>query len=486
MNSPHQREQLPDLLCDALNDAERARVESHLAQCAQCARELRALEAMQQSVASLPAATPPESVRMNVRAALRKDKKQLWSLSALLTQRAQERRRARAASATWRPIKNSERIGARKALPFALPARQLAWGGAVALGAVGLMLLARPSLQNNSDSQLAPASEAELASRATSGNSATDSTNAANARGTKTSEPKTKQNAKSSQFPAALAPATGGATGSATGSATGELDSVANLPPLPSLPPPPRARTEHPENMAPIPEMQTPSIDLFPDVAPAPKSDASNSQKRPDAPAPLAKAPLAKAPPARVTAPDPTKPDIQNEAPPAPAPAQVPAQVPPGQAPASPSTSDAENLNSSADSSYAPTNDAPGESAPSAFAPSGPSARVNRVAPAAQQPISSENWTGGEVLAKLRMSGNQAPVLTLGVTKAIGDARLFLLLPEGKTPVWRGSMNAAPIEIKLPNLAAKLRSGQKIRAKLEQTDSSGNPKGSTTFNLLWP
>ena len=148
MNSPHQREQLPDLLSDALTSSERARVESHLATCEQCARELRALQQMQQTLAALTPATPPERVRANVRAALRQNQKQAWALPSLWPKRAG------------------------KTLPFALPARQLAWGGAVALSAAGLMLLARPSLHNDTFSQSAPVSETQMAERATSSGSA--------------------------------------------------------------------------------------------------------------------------------------------------------------------------------------------------------------------------------------------------------------------------------------------------------------------------
>ena len=133
------RELLTSLLSDALAPAERADVEAHLATCPNCARELRALQNIGETLAALPAHEVPLRVRENVRAALRA------------------------------PTPRRAPIG------FGWPkfgARPLAWGGAVAVGAIGLMLLARP-LQNSPSFTDAPTSgSAGKASNATEAASA--------------------------------------------------------------------------------------------------------------------------------------------------------------------------------------------------------------------------------------------------------------------------------------------------------------------------
>ena len=486
MNSPHQREQLPDLLSDALGPAERARVESHLARCDQCARELRALQRMQQTMAALPSATPPANLRANVRAALREDKKQRWALASLMGNRA----------------KSGASSGARRALPFALPTRQLAWGGAVAVGAVGLMLLARPSLQNSPTSQMAPASETEFAERAAAGAPPAPDTNAAPTNAAK----KPGANAPSTKIPGN---AKSNASATATDGASGVPDSVTSLPPLAPFPTP-RARIEQSATAAPLPASQTPLFEPAPKIAPAPsgKTDASQSQKKPVAPAPMGQIDADKsqkrpdAPASTTQAAPPTKSNPPTQAP-------LGRAAVPGQAPAlrdliqgetslsqAPTNSETEDAPSSADLS-AESAGAPDAARTRAHSRSDGGAAfaappmTNRpaLAPAPvapQKSLTSNNWAGGAVEFQLKRTDNQAPVLTLGVELAIGNARLVLLLPQGETVVWRGSMNAAPVEIKLPTLAGKARSGQKIRARLEQINGEGNPKGSTTFDLLWP
>ena len=472
MNSPHQREQLPDLLSDALEPAERARVESHLAECEQCARELRALQQIQQTLAALPAATPPASLRGNVRAALRENPQQTRALPGLWANRA-----------------------GNKALPFALPARQLAWGGAVALGAVGLMLLARPSLHNDALTQSAPVSETQLADRALSGAAAPKDVNGSTAvakipRVTARSA-QTKPKSKKGGSTTALAPKSGART-------DGSIDSVASLPALP------RTRVAPSENLEPIPTLKAPLPETFQNVAPAftRNSDGSKPEKRPKAmqkPAPR----LQNSPAPKIASDKATQKQLngQSEA-----------------APATPSGSGATQANSGigiaggralesarADTALDRNSEAPAAPAPPAIAPpapmppaSAPPAPASRVAPEnmmRSRIAKPDAWPGGAVEAsiaaappatKMGRLGATAPVLKLRVALAIGNARLFLQLPNGETQVWRGSLNAAPVAIALDKMGSKVLSGQKIRARLEQIDDEGNPKSSTTFDLVWP
>ena len=461
MNSPHQREQLPDLLSDALTDTERARVESHLAECEQCARELRALQSMQQSLAALPAATSPDRIRANVRAALRENPEQARNWSSFLA--------------------NRERSGARRALPFALQTRQLAWGGAVAVAAVGLMLLARPSLQNDSLSASAPVSESELAARAD-------------------------QNAQSADAPKSSAPAP--APGNARTNKNQKAKPNAKSPQTPASAPP---RAVQPENLAPIPAVEfppaeTPAIERAPQqtIKPSQTPRASKKPARPLAPPKISQKSESSAQPGGQTEKERDKS----------APATVTQPAPSLVRPNGPATS-AEN------SDRARSNDA--ATAPGASASGSNSARsdeptdhINQNAPAA--PVTADGafqaapmprqslakaspaWTGGEVTATVTRVQSLAgrtrlapetnvPILTLSVSKPIGDARLFLRLPDGETQIWSGVVNAIPVKINLddPALAnANLLGGQKIRARLEQIDGEGNPKGSILFDLLWP
>lgn len=496
MNSHSQREQLTDLLCDALGPTERARVESHLAQCAQCARELRALERMQQTMASLPAATPPARLRENVRATLLEEKKQLWALSALRPRRA----KTSADATRQRPVKDSERIGARKALPFALPARSLAWGGAAAVAAVGLMLLARPSFQNDSTFRSAPTSESELATSADSNvnaGAATDgAADSADAPNTATDLTGNSAVAKPSQTPTTNATnkAPADAQTKTAGAPQPAIDSAApgSAGALPPRPPSPRPRVAQTENLAPLPQ---PSFDFFPPLPPAPSAPPRNTKRnngkklQPTAPAQTAPQAPARPAPAQV-------------APPKTAPQQAPATrnppseaktrslpaAPPAALPAAGLSADSgaqENADGSRENNFAPApmNEVPGVSAPRSPVARADEARVARKSGGTKK---TTGWTGGEVIADLKRGDTPAPVLTLSVTKAIGNARLLLLLPDGETQVWRGSMNALPIQIKLPELAGRVRSGQKVRARLEQTSGEGNPTASTTFDVFWP
>ncbi len=531
MNSPHEREKLPDLLSDALDATERARVESHLAGCEQCARELRALQRMQQTLAAHPVATPPASIRAGARAAIsqlpnqaaRADK-QSWAVAALRNRREPQ----------GRPNGQAEkqRGGAPRALPFALPARQLAWGGAVAFGAIGLMLLARPSLQNSPTNRTAPLSEADLAAKATPQTSAGAARDLNGAPGTDAfnagaDAPKTKGNAQRKRAE------------STKNGAANLPDLANNLPPL-SAPPtsalPARPRAARPETLAPLPEFEEPSFAPFPGSAPtstprttretiretARETGASQQQKSPDAPAPTTKPATKPAAPTRPNAPAQSPPAGVARPRQAPAPPRAKTQdEPPSaqfQSPTPPLFArKTENASSQAgDVGSAKSSEAPPEFARAeaqadaaraeARADSGsdaalaPPAMPRRAAPgnaapgnaapgnagnsALRKSAEASDWTGGAVNARLTRGAN-APVLTLSVALAIGNARLFLRLPQGQTQVWRGSLNAAPIEIKLPELAG-LRHGQKIRAKLEQIDGQGNPKSSTNFDLIWP
>ena len=253
--------------------------------------------------------------------------------------------------------------------------------------------------------------------------------------------------------------------------------------------------------MAPPPAIEMPSLDATPDVAPipAPKSNGGKPENRAGVPAAPKKSdqavPHKPNSPARTATPDQApmqKPNIQSEASGAQAPAlpSTPGAVP-----------DAARAKSRADSSQAPVADAPGarsDNAPAAFSPH---SRINSAAPAPAAPAPQQksdvtgDWPGGAVEASINAASpamsragmmKTAPVLTLRVALAIGNARLLLLLPNGETQVWRGSLNAAPVEIPLGKVASQVVSGQKIRARLEQIDDEGNPKSSTTFTVLWP
>ena len=564
MNSPHQREQLPDLLSDALDATERARVESHLRECAQCARELRALQSMQSALATLPVAPAPDELRGNVRAAIRANKKQNWALPTLasLQKRAQK---SLAPSSDWRQVKGSEssrsaptqpfalplgdaRSQQRKALalPFALPtgnARRLAWGGAAMLSAVGLMLLARPSIQDDRYSGSAPVSEAELADRADNapiGIAPPSSHDVENT--TKRASTATNALTPNAGTPNAGTPNVTVAPGAKTASGTAQSEDSSSfvLPApgtsaqLPPLPPPPKAqkRSVQPENMAPIPRLETPSFDLLP---PPPKTPprTSGGESRPVAPNPIPstqKKPPASKPqsaPSKPAAPKmPAAPDKASSRPGVVAPSLV--------APISPPSADASNrpLRDNSSDNGAPNDEersdkensfVSGPSGPmsDSAAPVGrqrvapvpaplPQARAFEAPPASQSESAktsaqnSDGWTGGKIDAALTRGGGRAlarpnataeasksgPLtLTFGVNKAIGNARLLLKAPTGEVQVWRGSLNALPVQIELSSqivAKAKLRSGQTIRARLEQIDSYGNPKSSSTFDLLVP
>lgn len=483
MNSPHQREQLPDLLSDALSDTERVRVESHLAQCAQCTRELRALQLMQQSLVALPAATPPNRVRANVHAALRENNKQVWTFSSFLANRARSRK-SQETDANLRPIQSRERNGVRR--PFTLPTRPLAWGGAVAVATVGLMLLARPSLQNDPLSATAPVSETELASRADQSSQAADMGSdapkeSAISPAPKSAKPKNNQKsppkAKNSQSPAIAPP-----------------------------------RAIQPEELAPVAALEMPAIETAPQPALKPQTPRANKKlSRPITP--VKKAPKLPVQPAPDT--QPLEQAKKNSKDSAPATKQAPILShtnPPLTQPASSGASLADNGGQgSSRLRTAPSANAPGvdnarndqqKDSSSERAPLPSANGAFEAAPMARQSLAKASpvWMGGEVTATINrvqaFAGRaklapepEAPILTLSVSKAIGNARLFLRLPNGEVQVWVGSINATPVKIRLDNAAlgeANLRSGQKISARLEQIDGEGNPKGSTLFDLLWP
>ena len=498
MNFPHQREQLPDLLCDALDDAARARVEAHLRECPQCARELRQLQQMQATLASLPSAPVPVSVRANVRAALREKPRNTFAL----------------------PL----------ALPFAFPlnSRQLAWGGAAAIGAIGLMLLARPSLQrDDAFSQPAPLSESEIATRSAS-DAARDTapTNAATA--------------PQSRARAAAKPAKTKAPANQPAPAAASSNSPKTTVPAPVLPPPTASAPT--DNSAPA----TPSF-VFP-AAPQPIAPpkAKTSPSRPVAPADMSAAPP-KAQPnpatqseltrpaatprakiARITPPElsaqstgkvsgkfaPATPSdtTPNAATPSarsapPAPMMAPAPAADVARAADAARAGSGDRNGSAD---APHNGlAPGESPMGARALPAPLARENQ---ASNEPLMQKsngnatisNWPGGQIKASLATRADRsrtgartnvqnlaaaakAPlVLTLSVANPIGNARLILLAPDGELTIWRGALGALPAQIEIARSTLdKLKAAkeQNLRARLEQIDGAGNLTSSSVFEV---
>ena len=491
MNSPHQREQLPDLLSDALTDDERARVESHLRECAQCARELRQLEQMQAAVAALPVAPVPVRVRANVRAQLRQKPQRSF------------------------------------ALPFALPLKtsQIAWGGAAVVGAVGLMLLGRPSLQNDSYSRSAPVSETEMAAGA----------------------------AKSGSAPsAALAPQTDATDGAlppnvAPKPATPKADLNGTAPepmaPLPAPPRPAKPRSDALANDAPAsdaPGGAMPSF-AFPS-APAPLTppeiDKSNSRSvapRALEPKPKPKeknnrnseatdAPAKPAPRATKMGPqEPNAPKISEQLTPSSSAADsaslqssvgrstAPDVPPMGALPAPMASNNAGKSALSQQPGAARPNMTLGRNAPapadSARKAAGGDAVADFAAPAALA-----KWPGGAVKATLgsraqTRRGDEAEspgtmgrfrlvpppkfplVLNFSVANPIGKARLILLTPNGEQTIWRGELNAQTAQVELSQATiekASGKSGQTLRARLEQIGGDDNPISSSTFELPMP
>ncbi len=512
MNSPHQREQLPDLLSDALDANERARVESHLRECAQCARELRELKQIQAAVAALPAAPVPVSVRANVRAQLR------------------------------------ERPPRAFVLPFAFPLKtsQLAWGGAAVVGAIGLMLLGRPSLQNDVYSPSAPVSETEMAAGAAKHDGSAQSAKPDSAIQDKATGPKAPQpRASDGAPPPKTAPQKPAPVQSAPG-----VD----------------VNGQAPKAMAPLPSLPAPSISTKPradanggaqpsfafPVAPAPLSppQINKSKSRAVAPGDFEPEPKAKferenngRSKAKFGSTKPSDGATKNDSPaqnapgkvekPAPKSAEdnsfsqensvsratIPAApiVPPMAAPA-PSTSFANGAASSArnDAAFqAPKavkpNRAMGRIAPSAAQTD----RASETAGAADMTLAasatSAQWPGGAVKATLspraqtQRGDNQrssaggnfalAPpskfplILTFGVAQPIGKARLILLTPGGEQTIWRGELNALPAQVELSQTTiekANGKSGQTLHARLEQIGGDDNPISSSTFELPVP
>ena len=527
MNSPHQREQLPDLLSDALSPDERARVEAHLQECAQCARELRALRAMQATLTSLPDAPTPASVRANVHAALRADSRQAHRFSALPA------RQQNAGNQTNEPPfepPTSRRRAPRHnalpfALPFALPVPQLAWGGAAVVATVGLMLLARPSMQNDTSSELAPVSEIEMASRSADKGAAPDENIAPAQAPASRAQKEPKQRVEA---PKVARSAPGKKVAPAV-TLPADVTQLPALPPPPAVPPP---RTQPKANTPPRVASETPAPNLSRAQSNS-NSDPTQSASRPDTardvsaqsknapntrPATGQKVakPIQPAPKTRESSPDnpASSSGATASAPAAPAPAPSAEVADNSRADAG----DREGASSFSDGTPAGDSSdmerptarrampAPLPSQSSAFeseaAPVAPKTRANAAVTTAQNAASAD-WPGGQIDATLtrreaepkarsgafasKLASPQPPLLlTWSVAKAIGNARLILLLPSEPQPVWRGSMNALPVQIALPSQTAKLRPGQKIRARLEQIDGEGNPISSSTFELLVP
>ena len=562
MNSPHQREQLPALLCDALDAAERERVESHLAQCAQCARELRVLQQTQNTLANLPVALTPGNLRSNVREALRAEKLQSpsqtsTSNSRTLTVLKSEDLSPRKADENkdWRD-KDARKPRPNLALPFALPAsstRRLAWGAAAVLSAIGLMLLARPSFQNGAYAP-APQSEAELAAR--SGvNSAANTTDAgqmdkAASRNAETAKSQPSRPGAPKANASKANAVKGQATQSQAAQAAQAAPNAGRLPTFPPLPAP-NARALESDGTPQVPTISSAAPPVVTAIKPLPRIKI--------APAPPTEIAPAKAVPSTEIAPKTNVPPVAKPSPmtlraqskasddSAPPTASAPPSTlaaPLGRARAAAPSAAAPNAAANAGNAgneplqtpknrlYAgrfggangdgATNSANNGDAPALprssagerknrsdtprirLAPGGAVSSAGANLGAAQQ--SSAGWTGGSVSATLtRLGAAKADVngraralpgtqgapltLTFGVSLAIGNARLILLLPGGERRVWSGSLNALPVQIALPAATiegANLKSGQKIRARLEQIGGDGNPMGSSTFELTLP
>ena len=486
MNSPHQREQLPDLLSDALDATQRARVESHLRECAQCARELRELEQMQAAVAALPAAPVPISVRANVRAQLREKPRHTF------------------------------------ALPFAFPLKtsQLAWGGAV-VGAVGLMLLGRPSLQNDAYSPAAPVSETEMAASAARPDSALQD----KATAAKAPQPRASAGAVTSKKAASAKPAPGV---DVNGKAPTAMEP---LPPLPAPPASVKPRLDSPGGaqpsfafpQAPAP-LSPPKIDRWKSRPVAPGASAlepkSNLRDK-DGTAKSAGGTMKNAPhaPEEMEKPAPKSPadtssqeNLMSRA----GKITAPIVAPPAPIEA-PSTSFSNGAASSAGNDAAPEAPRRAKMIPESGRIAPPLAPSNRVGESstADAALATRSdiakWPGGAVKATLgpraqteARGGNPntkqnvqsfAPppkfpfVLTFSVAQPIGKARLILLGPGGEQTIWRGELKALPAQVELSQATiekANGKRGQTIRARLEQIGADDNPTSSSTFELLVP
>lgn len=495
MNSPHQREQLPDLLSDALDDTQRARVESHLRECEQCARELRQLQQMQATIASLPVAPVPVSVRAGVRAALREKPRSSFAL----------------------PF----------AFPFPLRSRQLAWGGAAVAGAIGLMLLARPALQQDAYTQSAPVDETQLAARADQNSADHNGATAGEAVKPQTLAPRADNQpaAKSQAAPKA-------ATRPERKPAPKTIEQ------LPVLPPPPAPvvssapiAPQSPQDSAPVPQVRQPDF-AFPDAPrPIPKPETNPAKTRPIAPtnqAATARGKTSATPAEKPKVAPKTGAPTTKSALPAPKSATQSANgAAPSTADSSESHSDGTNARSNA-GGIAPDTLRRAHPAPSPLAKRAERAKVEQPtdralaqnnAGSATSAQTSAQWPGGQIKATLasradaqsgtRVGGQseaapatQAPraqafapppqqplILTVRVANPIGQARLILLTPAGELTVWRGVLNDQVAQIELaPATLDKARApkGQTVRARLEQIDGDGNPKSSSTFEFTQP
>ena len=500
------REQLTLWLSDALAPPERAALEAHLAACPNCARELRALQNIGQTLASLPAAPVPPRVRANVRAALS----------------APPRR------------------------TFVLPnfgARGLAWGGALAVGAIGLMLVARP-LQTNFSS--APATDigaggalappAELKSDAPSAaapnakSSGAGQTAANSVAASKAKMPSAAKvpAAKTSPAQAPLAPAPATSHGAPANGKFSFDDSAASSRKSPRVAPdaasPKRAAqapSEKPMSPAPpkprfsggsqaplVPRAQT-QESASPSALTAPRSDGAKARPqkltRPDA-APRASDPQRVAPFGLAKPNGAAALESKRAGDPAPWTNGAVTATLAHRAPRALMRAGVGDSKSRDDSSMlraAPPAAKAAPATPQADDSRAAEPQTNAPAPPPPAPLSSSESApsapdGGRAKAAPAPSNDlaassalaAAPVtLFLRAAQSVGPARLMLITPDGETEIWRGTLGMAPLEIPLPAALTrplKLRGGQTIRARLEQLDARGQPSQSLPLELLWP
>ena len=491
------------LLCDALSPNERAAVEAHLEQCPNCARELRALRLTRETLASLPASPTPDRVRANVRAAL-----------------LHPPRRRFAWPLVW-------------PLPFALgaPTRQLAWGGALAVSAIGLMLLARP-LQHSSSSNTPASESAPLQS-------------AGKTVGASAQKPVAVSSAPAKSTPAKTAPVANGSNSNALFS-----DGHAKW-----VRPKGTAKLPQPAKIEGVAPQRAPRV--APPGAVAAPSDAfsngtaSTAKTRNKIGPATEKSSAAKSPPAQPSAVEPARATARARpklAAPAP---KTNVLKPPLTAPASPSApaavpSGAASLAKSSGPTSAGLAGSSGEPPARVAGNQKQSAAPSAIARAdgAFQMRLAQTWTGGAVTATLtrgalagdgvarlgvgepnsRGTSENAPAaapasaaplkgppppapvtamrggasvavvdapvtLTLRAVRSVGAARLLLLAPDRETEIWRGTLGTAPVEIPLQNPVLQQlspKSGQKIRARLEQINGQGESAQSLPLELTWP
>lgn len=446
------REQLPLLLSDALSSDERAAVEAHLAECAECARELRALQLMSETLASLPLSDAPISLRANVRVVLREPERK------------------------------------RFALPFLFPQlpRNLAWGGAVAVSALGLMLLARNEMQPRPDA-MAPMSDSQVQLESQSQESSPPAAMRP-APAARVQKNATKPKATLKTKPVPTRPAT-----------------VPVLPPMPALPgapepviieptrPAPKAVA--PKTVAPVtkpqpaPKMSGGASDktrMSPGekISPPTPNELRPAPKTPSAPA---EKPKLIAPPA---SPDRTRQDASSgpAGPPGIMREAAPASWTGGEIKATLARRASQSASSFAgDAALARNGNRAARNSPSALAPvPAPATSAETNDAATDQNAPRENADRENATPKT----DGAPLtLILRAEKSVGLARLILILPDQQIELWRGNLGATPLEIPLRNPTLQrlsLQSGQKLTARLEQINGAGESLQSTPLELSWP